>query len=176
MVSRRRRCVSIPSNGSIQFLQFCFLKRVSQAMTGLNPLKRVNSILTELSALPVLTELRVSIPSNGSIQFLLTPFGWSRAKKADGSQSPQTGQFNSYQQYILCTISSSIVSQSPQTGQFNSYICLIMFASMKTEESQSPQTGQFNSYMIVIVANKSLCYVSIPSNGSIQFLRVGLYC
>jgi len=59
------------------------LKRVNSILTvsienmmrtvvfGLNPLKRVNSILT----LPELTELRktqvkVSIPSNGSIQFL----------------------------------------------------------------------------------------------------------
>jgi len=44
---------------------------ISLAESSLNPLKRVNSILTvELSSLPELTELR--------------------------SQSPQTGQFNSY--------------------------------------------------------------------------------
>jgi len=61
------------------------LKRVNSILTelklilhlgciiqSLNPLKRVNSILTEMSTLPELTELRkVSIPSNGSIQFLL---------------------------------------------------------------------------------------------------------
>jgi len=94
--------VSIPSNGSIQFLRNLSetsLKRVSSQC--LNPLKRVNSILTKAKS-----------------------FIW------------------------FC-------------WRFR---------------SQSPQTGQFNSY-----ANKSLCYrshsdsVSIPSNGSIQFLHKKLY-
>jgi len=64
--------VSIPSNGSIQFLRNSLHPFVVYAVIiCLNPLKRVNSILT----LPELTELRktqvkVSIPSNGSIQFL----------------------------------------------------------------------------------------------------------
>ena len=41
-------------------------------------------------------------------------------------------------------------------------------------ESQSPQTGQFNSYRAdgtQIESSKG--YVSIPSSGSIQFLRYG---
>ena len=62
--------VSIPSNGSIQFLREKNEGQYFYCIVCLNPLKRVNSILTELSSLPELTELRVSIPSNGSIQFL----------------------------------------------------------------------------------------------------------
>ncbi len=38
--------VSIPSNGSIQFLHIRDLFKEIDEMTGLNPLKRVNSILT----------------------------------------------------------------------------------------------------------------------------------
>ena len=60
-------------------------------------------------------------PSNGSIQFL-------------HASDEETGLVNFY------------LSQSPQTGQFNSYT---LFGSIKMcgiRESQSPQTGQFNSY------------------------------
>ena len=62
---------------------------------GLNPLKRVNSILT--------------------ICLRRTGLGKSRV-----SQSPQTGQFNSYDDYDE-RIDKVLKSQSPQTGQFNSY-------------------------------------------------------
>ena len=86
--------VSIPSNGSIQFLHCCEvygrftnwslnpLKRVNSILTkakiektesgvySLNPLKRVNSILTGIIWFPFKFKIRVSIPSNGSIQFL----------------------------------------------------------------------------------------------------------
>jgi len=65
--------VSIPSNGSIQFLHTDVPDNpYAYADQGLNPLKRVNSILTEFGAM-----------TNGGIWFC-----WS--------QSPQTGQFNSY--------------------------------------------------------------------------------
>ena len=37
------------------------------------------------------------------------------------SQSPQTGQFNSYDSSQAKAKLSDIMSQSPQTGQFNSY-------------------------------------------------------
>ncbi len=61
---------------------------------SLNPLKRVNSILTWYHTNEA-NFVYVSIPSSGSIQFLL---GWKIAKRSDGteSQSPQAGQFNSY--------------------------------------------------------------------------------
>jgi len=40
-----------------------------------------------------------------------------------------------------------ILSQSPQTGQFNSYGPEAnKLADIKSARSQSPQTGQFNSY------------------------------
>jgi len=48
----------------------------------------------------------------------------------------------------------SDMSQSPQTGQFNSYP---LFGSARdlaeAVESQSPQTGQFNSYLNQIILN-----------------------
>ena len=42
------------------------------------------------------------------------------------SQSPQTGQFNSYLAQAHLIIFSPIASQSPQTGQFNSYYILVV--------------------------------------------------
>ena len=91
----------------------------------------------------------VSIPSNGSIQFL--------RRLADRNAA------------------MAIWSQSPQTGQFNSYTIANLQSTLDlTIKSQSPQTGQFNSYTIIKKghANRTL-YVSIPSNGSIQFLHSG---
>ncbi len=41
---------------------------------------------------------------------------------------------------------SQLQSQSPQTGQFNSYIDTGELDNAMPDESQSPQTGQFNSY------------------------------
>ena len=63
----------------------------------LNPLKRVNSILT-LKEGPNYMKMGgiVSIPSNGSIQFLLIMRNCFSYTKRLRSQSPQTGQFNSY--------------------------------------------------------------------------------
>ena len=63
---------------------------------SLNPLKRVNSILT----------------------------GWyihSDVEGFDESQSPQAGQFNSYKTISQKISQKRIGSQSPQAGQFNSY-------------------------------------------------------
>ena len=62
------------------------------------------------------------------------------------SQSPQTGQFNSYMNSPeQPTIYTYYRSQSPQAGQFNSYEMEAEMVS-KGLESQSPQAGQFNSY------------------------------
>jgi len=65
-----------------------------------------------------------------------------------------------------------VMSQSPQTGQFNSYGNWDDLRFGCVIRSQSPQTGQFNSYMYTYL--KDLIHenlnVSIPSNGSIQFL------
>jgi len=47
----------------------------------------------------------------------------------------------------MAILVSRYMSQSPQTGQFNSYKeALSLDASSDKELSQSPQTGQFNSY------------------------------
>jgi len=170
---------------------------------SLNPLKRVNSILT------------ISVRS------------WTYIYSGYLSQSPQAGQFNSYEVYSwdpnrkvtkclnpLKRVNSiltnyveitgsidSIRSQSPQAGQFNSYIAnaemsiprmiipvsipssgsiqfLPRFSSLirvleKSYESQSPQAGQFNSYVKPMAKQsfRTTRKVSIPSSGSIQFLR-----
>jgi len=66
-------------------------------LQSLNPLKRVNSILTEaMSDFEKELEIKVSIPSNGSIQFLQKSKGLWETEIGLKSQSPQTGQFNSY--------------------------------------------------------------------------------
>ncbi len=66
--------VSIPSNGSIQFL--------------LESRKPVNMVLID-----------VSIPSNGSIQFLWKGKPYF-AVLTNVSQSPLTGQFNFYYEFV----------------------------------------------------------------------------
>ena len=63
--------VSIPSNGSIQFLLIIIRGCLDISLKSLNPLKRVNSILT--------LYFRHKVFSTKAM-----------------SQSPQTGQFNSY--------------------------------------------------------------------------------
>ncbi len=63
------------------------------------------------------------------------------------SQSPQTGQFNSYIGGIRVLNPPTKKSQSPQTGQFNSYrVDDKVLCVSEADRSQSPQTGQFNSY------------------------------
>ena len=89
--------VSIPSSGSIQFLQGWFPAVRSDGTESLNPLKRVNSILT-------------------IFVLLVSPESFPE------SQSPQAGQFNSYKLYLKSPdIFLMKLSQSPQAGQFNSY-------------------------------------------------------
>jgi len=63
----------------------------------------------------------VSIPSSGSIQFLHIDLCVSNFGGVGVSQSPQTGQFNSYLKDQMELKLLVIESQSPQTGQFNSY-------------------------------------------------------
>jgi len=65
-------------------------------MESLNPLKRVNSILTKLNRCNLDWSQMVSIPSNGSIQFLPKSETQEVYSWDPRSQSPQTGQFNSY--------------------------------------------------------------------------------
>ena len=95
---------------------------LTKVSNSLNPLKRVNSILTKCCVLKV--EILAGM-----------------------SQSPQTGQFNSYAEGLPKCPLTIIMSQSPQTGQFNSYNPErgVLFHHVCVR-SQSPQTGQFNSY------------------------------
>jgi len=90
----------------------------------------------------------VSIPSSGSIQFLLNGTILHKGHyKGFLSQSPQAGQFNSYQQLVYNVIKVLEKSQSPQAGQFNSYLHYLTVNSLLGIMSQSPQAGQFNSYL-----------------------------
>ena len=59
------------------------------------------------------------------------------------SQSPQTGQFNSYTQYPMYSKWNRYVS-IPSNGSIQ--FLLNLGLSGKVYKSQSPQTGQFNSY------------------------------
>ncbi len=45
----------------------------------------------------------------------------------------------------MCAVLHLVKSQSPQTGQFNSYIRFEVWVPSE-QKSQAPQTGQFNSY------------------------------
>jgi len=147
------------------------LVALAESMKSLNPLKRVNSILTKVlleekknehhkSQSPqagqfnsYLTELRrsqvrsqVSIPSSGSIQFLQTATE-------------------------LVALAESVSIPSSGSIQFLRY-CSVGFG-VHGLESQSPQAGQFNSYVELSLLPEltELRKVSIPSSGSIQFLR-----
>ena len=116
--------VSIPSNGSIQFLL----------------------LLVERKRY---LYFWVSIPSNGSIQFL------------PEDQVPEMEQKGWKSLNPLKRVNSILTK-----------MCVVT-CYRRTNESQSPQTGQFNSYEQEIISHKwYLLNVSIPSNGSIQFLHV----
>ena len=119
---------------------------------------------------PPLHILVISIPSNGSIQFLQIFSQILVMPELLQSQSPQTGQFNSYAEIVSDRGNILLTSQSPQTGQFNSYYLLEILQVLR-DRSQSPQTGQFNSYSSGVKLFIKLMKVSIPSNGSIQFLH-----
>jgi len=141
---------------------FCLnpLKRVNSILTcllgrdnllwlsrySLNPLKRVNSILTEVKDVLFSARYNVSIPSNGSIQFLHSCICPHTRQKSQVS-IPSNGSI----QFLLG-------SRIGSSGWIY-------------EKSQSPQTGQFNSYAVNIFNDNGwIVWVSIPSNGSIQFL------
>ena len=113
--------VSIPSNGSIQFLREIKMDIIDKIKRGLNPLKRVNSILTGFGVPIEVLEDFVSIPSNGSIQFLHYPIIISECQNTVSIPSNGSIQFLRLVQSV--TIKRvGYLSQSPQTGQFNSYI------------------------------------------------------
>ncbi len=89
------------------------------------------------------------------------------------SQSPQTGQFNSYNLWINLGYGIElIVSQSPQTGQFNSYL-ILGFREKDGELGLNPlkRVNSILTKMCNVVHLVRIDPVSIPSNGSIQFLQ-----
>jgi len=127
-----------------------FFKKCSYFLS-LNPLKRVNSILTNY------------VEITGSIDSIR-------------SQSPQAGQFNSYIANAEMSIPRMIIPVSiPSSGsiQFLPRFSSLIRVLEKSYESQSPQAGQFNSYVKPMAKQsfRTTRKVSIPSSGSIQFLR-----
>jgi len=113
--------VSIPSSGSIQFLHILIaLYTILAVCIGLNPLKRVNSILTagERIGRNDLISLNPLKRVNSILTYrVLLERKWWVAM----SQSPQAGQFNSYLPELTELRKTQVKSQSPQAGQFNSY-------------------------------------------------------
>ena len=106
--------LSIPSKGSIQFL-LQSRDGIVPHLERLKPLKRVNSILTQ--------------PAQSL----------SETRELQQSQSPQTGQFNSYKNYLsLCPFFRPLRSQSPQTGQFNSYTDGILCSYICSKDRLNP--------------------------------------
>ena len=217
--------VSIPSNGSIQFLhnwglaiRWLSRKVLSQSpQTGqfnsylehiempeapnilsLNPLKRVNSILTlddkdyvsllcpvsipsngSIQFLPILLELwslenryNVSIPSNGSIQFLHS-WNWKDQGGGYRSQSPQTGQFNSYYSITQCKKKRGLQVSIPSNGSIQ-----FLQNSISSEAIKFTRLNPLKRVNSILTGNQLFTFpkrelkVSIPSNGSIQFLRI----
>jgi len=113
----------------------------------------------------------VSIPSNGSIQFLHFRPNLEFMSYKIMSQSPQTGQFNSYSCFNCYNNVFRINVSIPSNGSIQFLlICPSLYGVGIW--SQSPQTGQFNSYDVCILPWIGMAIkVSIPSNGSIQFLH-----
>ena len=95
------------------------------------------------------TNYFVSTPSNGSIQFLQKRHRFCCQSCPEESQSPQTGQFNSYKKDSL--------------GQ----------DTEQDKEVSIPSNGsiQFLQEYNDWINDNTEREVSIPSNGSIQFLR-----
>ena len=137
--------VSIPSNGSIQFLlkvnpavlngfdSLNPLKRVNSILTPLtkdifympsmclNPLKRVNSILTDPYWKDFEQYMKGLNPLK-RVNSILTKYAWSGAEYGWNSLNPLK-RVNSILTvgFDISYKSIYIESQSPQTGQFNSY-------------------------------------------------------
>jgi len=118
----------------------------AEIMFGLNPLKRVNSILTLLKLFHSFLQILVSIPSNGSIQFL---------------------------QYFIIIGIVQIISLNP-LKRVNSILTVFSRFFRHTQFSLNPlkRVNSILTYAAGILVILPLLWVSIPSNGSIQFLRI----
>ncbi len=93
---KRRRYVSIPSNGSIQFLPYALEGSCRDYILVSIPSNgSIQFLLDEMTEYEQEMETKVSIPSNGSIQFLHCQLDQIINSIDFMSQSPQTGQFNS---------------------------------------------------------------------------------
>jgi len=161
------------------------LKRVNSILTeaydngdgwefeGLNPLKRVNSILTWVHFTPSLANLLSSLNPLKRVNSILTrrDGSWNGIEGLEKSQSPQTGQFNSYpigndngKTSFQCSLNplkrvNSILTTLCKKGLF---FCLCL-NPLKRVNSILTEAKE--------MAKNNMITVSIPSNGSIQFLH-----
>jgi len=69
---------------------------IEEGLQCLNPLKRVNSILTATGTIYVLDAWLESLNPLKRVNSILTEDNWIEFVDGEESQSPQTGQFNSY--------------------------------------------------------------------------------
>jgi len=137
--------VSIPSNGSIQFLRLVQLSWRNLDLS-LNPLKRVNSILTTEDEMMEL--------------------GWKSLNPLKRVNSILTR--SKFQEcFVRC-----IWSQSPQAGQFNSYLSYIYILYIYSLSIGLNPLKRVNSILTwnLLCLRLHHLIVSIPSSGSIQFL------
>jgi len=121
---------------------------MTKKVFSLNPLKRVNSILTLITYNKAGEDEEIRLNPLKRVNSILT-----RSRTLSDymdlmpeSQSPQTGQFNSYANYYaLLELVARLVS-IPSNGSIQFLRELDLSDKSSLLESQSPQTGQFNSY------------------------------
>jgi len=73
----------------------------------------------------------------------------------------------------MCYNLRGLLSQSPQTGQFNSYIEVKDVRVIIIRKVSIPSNGSIQFLLALRSGFLKKMKVSIPSNGSIQFLRKG---
>jgi len=113
---------------------------------GLNPLKRVNSILTMGRFEHLFRIAPQCLNPLKRVNSILTSFNDDRKQISDKlSQSPQTGQFNSYREHFSHLSNPHTVS-IPSNGSIQFLLIIDDSHTFWKSKSQSPQTGQFNSY------------------------------
>ncbi len=114
--------VSIPSNGSIQFLREIKMDIIDKIKRGLNPLKRVNSILTLMvnSFSAHMNSLNPLKRVNSILTYKLhRPLYFPRGHCLNPLKRVNSilTILHYYSPQMM-----ELMSQSPQTGQFNSYL------------------------------------------------------
>jgi len=164
-----------PQTGQFNsYMENWFISNQMNILLSLNPLKRVNSILTKMMSLrPIVYDPESQSPQTGQFNSYTKIRSKNESKRFQKSQSPQTGQFNSYTVKDHRGRNLGTYSLNPLKRVNSILTTAILVILPLFFKSQSPQTGQFNSYFGEKEHKILLRTVSIPSNGSIQFLQKG---